>query len=234
MWLISLKVYYAAEECIDGITTNADQSYCRANYSEVSPWLALEFPCMSLKWSFTTTTIPTWRTPRSEWQIGFQQQETRCSLEETFWGRSKILNQRTSPTRSVKYVIVQTNKARLSLYGVEVSGPSECNELGVVNSNFTSDDNTVHNLLIPDERRGWRAVESLTQDQGFLLKISEGKRSIIGIGTQNAEQPWGSPIYIANLAIFKIWVFSVTFWHEITLYAIYIDKKRFRTPFLTL
>ena len=41
----------------------------------------------------------------------------------------------------------------------------------------------------------------------------------------------GSRIYIANLAIFKIWVFSATFWHEITLYAICIDKKRFRTPF---
>ena len=41
----------------------------------------------------------------------------------------------------------------------------------------------------------------------------------------------GSQIYIANLAIFKIWVFSATFWHEITLYAIDIDKKRFRTPF---
>ena len=25
-----------------------------------------------------------------------------------------------------------------------------------------------------------------------------------------------------------------TFWHEITLYAIDIDKKRFRTPFLAL
>ena len=44
----------------------------------------------------------------------------------------------------------------------------------------------------------------------------------------------GSQIYIANLAIFKSWVFSATFWHEITLYAIDIDKKRFRTPFLTL
>ncbi len=43
-----------------------------------------------------------------------------------------------------------------------------------------------------------------------------------------------SQIYIANLVIFKIWVFSATFWHEITLYAIDIDKKRFRTPFLTL
>ena len=41
----------------------------------------------------------------------------------------------------------------------------------------------------------------------------------------------GSQIYIANLAIFKIFVFSATFWHEITLYAIDIDKKRFRTPF---
>ena len=40
----------------------------------------------------------------------------------------------------------------------------------------------------------------------------------------------GSQIYIANLAIFKIWVFSATFWHEITLYSIDIDKKRFITP----
>ena len=35
----------------------------------------------------------------------------------------------------------------------------------------------------------------------------------------------GSQIYIANLAIFKIWVFSATFWHEITLYALDIYKK---------
>ena len=53
---------------------------------------------------------------------------------------------------------------------------------------------------------------------GLFLVISE-------VGSQN---------HIAILAIFKIWVFSATFWHEITLYAIDIDKKRFRTPFLTL
>ena len=40
-----------------------------------------------------------------------------------------------------------------------------------------------------------------------------------------------SQIYIANLAIFKIRVFSAIFRHEITLYAIDIDKKRFRIPF---
>ena len=51
---------------------------------------------------------------------------------------------------------------------------------------------------------------------GFFLVISEV----------------GSQIYIANLVIFKIWVFSATFRHEITLYAIDIDKKRFRTPLL--
>ena len=44
----------------------------------------------------------------------------------------------------------------------------------------------------------------------------------------------GSQIYIANSAIFKIYVFSATFWHEITMFAIDIDKKRFRTLFLTL
>ena len=41
----------------------------------------------------------------------------------------------------------------------------------------------------------------------------------------------GSQIYIAN---FKIWVFSATFLHEITLYAIDVDKKRFITFFNTL
>ena len=44
---------------------------------------------------------------------------------------------------------------------------------------------------------------------GFFLVISE----------------LGSQIYIANLAIVIIWVFSATFRHEIRLYAIYIDKK---------
>ena len=39
---------------------------------------------------------------------------------------------------------------------------------------------------------------------------------------------------MANLAIFKISVFSATFLHEITLYAIDIDKKRFKTHLLTL
>ena len=37
---------------------------------------------------------------------------------------------------------------------------------------------------------------------------------------------FGSQIYIANLAIFKIWVFLATFWHEITLYAIGTLSKR--------
>ena len=44
----------------------------------------------------------------------------------------------------------------------------------------------------------------------------------------------GSQIYIANLAIFKILVFSAIFLHEITLYAKDIDKKRFITPFFIL
>ena len=49
---------------------------------------------------------------------------------------------------------------------------------------------------------------------GFFLVISEV----------------GSQIYIGNLAILKFECFQ----HEITLYAIDIDKKRFRTPFLKL
>ena len=45
-----------------------------------------------------------------------------------------------------------------------------------------------HSLFILDEKE-WRAVESLTQDQGFLLKINEGDRNVTGGGIQNAEQP---------------------------------------------
>ena len=56
--------------------------------------------------------------------------------------------------------------------------------------------------------------------------------SILGVFWVNSEV--GSQDYIANLAIFKIWVFLTTFLHESTLYAIDIDKKRFRTPFYTL
>ena len=57
---------------------------------------------------------------------------------------------------------------------------------------------------------------------------------IVKIGLIMVISEVGSQNYIANLAIFKIGVFSATFRHEIALYAIDIDKKRFRTPFLTL
>jgi len=95
------------------------------------------------------------------------------------------------PTRSGKYVLVQKNRASLRVDKVQTFGPTECDELEVVKANFTSDDNTVHNLFTPDEKE-WRAVESFTQDQGFLLKISEGDRNVTGVGIQNAEQPWAT------------------------------------------
>ena len=41
----------------------------------------------------------------------------------------------------------------------------------------------------------------------------------------------GSQIYIANLVIFMIWMFSATFLHEITLYAIYIHNLMRLAPF---
>ena len=74
-----------------------------------------------------------------------------------------------------------------------------------------------------------------TQNIPYLFKnLSKSRLSDTFFGLFLVISEVGSQIYIANLAIFKIWVFSATFWHEITLYAIDIDKKRFRTPFLTL
>ena len=74
-----------------------------------------------------------------------------------------------------------------------------------------------------------------TQNIPYLFKnLSKSRLSDPFFGLFLVISEVGSQIYIANLAIFKIWVFSATFWHEITLYAIDIDKKGFRTPFLTL
>ena len=75
----------------------------------------------------------------------------------------------------------------------------------------------------------------ITQNIPYLFKnLSKSRLSDPFFGLFLVISEVESQIYIANLAIFKIWVFSATFWHEITLYAIYIDKKRFRTPFLAL
>ena len=66
-----------------------------------------------------------------------------------------------------------------------------------------------------------------TQNIPYLYKkLSKSQLSdpFFGLFLVNSE---------AILAIFKIRVFSATFWHEITLYAIDIDKKRFRTPFFS-
>ena len=74
-----------------------------------------------------------------------------------------------------------------------------------------------------------------TQNIPYLFKnLSKSRLSDPFFGLFLVISEVGSQIYIANLAIFKIWVFSATFCHEITLYAIDIDKKRFRTPFLAL
>ena len=42
--------------------------------------------------------------------------------------------------------------ASLKVDKVQTFGPTECEELEVVKANFTSDDNTVHNLFTPDEK----------------------------------------------------------------------------------
>ena len=74
-----------------------------------------------------------------------------------------------------------------------------------------------------------------TQNIPYLFKnLSKSRLSDPFFGLFLVISEVGSQIYITNLAIFKIWVFSATFWHEITLYAIDIDKKWFRTPFLAL
>ena len=65
-------------------------------------------------------------------------------------------------------------------------------------------------------------------------KLSKSRLNNLFFGLFLVISEVGSQIYIANSAIFKIWVFSATFRHEIPLYAIDLDKKRFRTPFLIL
>ena len=44
----------------------------------------------------------------------------------------------------------------------------------------------------------------------------------------------GALITSKKSGIWVVGLFLGNFWHEITLYAIDIDKRRFRTPFLTL
>ena len=95
----------------------------------------------------------------------------------------------------------------------------------------------------------WKELLTWRTCQGRAILLPQILRAGVGSisrqGRVSASQPWrhsrwlpitfgSGQIYIANLAIFKIWVFSATFWHEITLYAIDVDKKRFITFFNTL
>ena len=58
-----------------------------------------------------------------------------------------------------------------------------------------------------------------TQNIPYLFKnLSKSRLSDPFFGLFWVISEVGSQIYIANLAFFKIWVFSATFWHEITLY----------------
>ena len=77
------------------------------------------------------------------------------------------------------------------------------------------EDSPATTFYIPYLLKIWVNRDWASRFLGFFLVISE---------------VW-SQTYIANLAIFKIWVFSATFLHKITFYAKDIDKKRFRTPF---
>ena len=66
-----------------------------------------------------------------------------------------------------------------------------------------------------------------TQNIPYLLKkLSKSRLSDPFFGLFLVISEVGSQIYIVNLAIFQIWVFSASFLHEITLYAIDLDKKR--------
>ena len=75
-----------------------------------------------------------------------------------------------------------------------ISRNTDCDkgeQLDVENGNFTSKEENVRNLLTQDENE-WRADESTTKDQGFMLRIRGGKRNVTGIRMQNAAQPWAS------------------------------------------
>ena len=104
------------------------------------------------------------------------------------------------PAKTGRYVLIQMNhRDCLNLHEVEAFGQvislnTTCNEgeqLDVVNGIFTSNDDIVPNLLTQDESE-WRADESTTKDQGFMLRIKGGVRNVTGIRIQNAAQPWAS------------------------------------------
>ena len=102
------------------------------------------------------------------------------------------------PARTGRYVLIQMNNPdSLNLHEVEAFGQvinTECEEveqLAVVSGIFASNDSNVPNLLTQDESE-WRADESTTTDQGFMLMIGGEKRNVTGIKMQNAAQPWAS------------------------------------------
>ena len=125
---------------------------------------------------------------------------TGGQLLGTFEGpgtKSQIIKME-GPAKTRKYVLIQMNNRNcLNLHEVEAFGQgislnTECDEqLDVVTGNFASNEVNVNNLLTQDERE-WRADESTTKDQGFMLRIRGGKRNVAGIGMQNAAQPWAS------------------------------------------
>ena len=102
--------------------------------------------------------------------------------------------------RTGRYVLIQMNtRDCLNLHEVEAFGQvislnttcDKAEQLDVVTGNFASNEVYVNNLLTLDESE-WRADESTTKDQGFMLRIRGGKRSVTGIRMQNAAQPWAS------------------------------------------
>ena len=126
---------------------------------------------------------------------------TGGQLLGTFPGPAKLgqIAEVEGSERTGRYVLIQQNSSCLRLHEVEAFGrvgsvDAECEEalqLEVVNGSFSSMDEGVDNLLTQDERE-WRADESTTEDQGFMLMISEGNKTVTGIRMQNAAQPWAT------------------------------------------
>ena len=113
-------------------------------------------------------------------------------------GQGQVIELENS-VKTGKYVLVQMNaRDCLHLREVEVYGPvetrKECKdslELEVANGDFTNDEGLVENLFNPDKTE-WRAVESTTKGQGFVMKFQAGEQNTTGIKLKNAAQPWAA------------------------------------------
>ena len=199
--------------CIDTIIegTDDEDDICVTHSLEAAPWLALEFHdkvVVTRVEIYNRADAHGDRTRNLEVRLTEELPTSRNTMYTggqllgTFKGPGTN-GQEISVSGSAKigrYVLIQMdNRERLNLHEVMAFGRvshlyTDCHEalqLDVVKSSLGSRDDLVHNLLNQDEKE-WRADESTTKDQGFMLRIRGCKRTISGIRIQNAVQPWAS------------------------------------------